>query len=141
MSHAPFRSCMVASLACLTLHSDPAWWLPSCQCLVPWRQCLCCVTRSSDPAWRRLAGTPATAPAVPGSSFVSRGWRNTFFLLFCQAHHCVAFIQKHSSIITIFLSLTHLRACIFFLFPSHVHPVYFPLLPLSLGHSVHKFSF
>ena len=30
------------------------------------------------------------------------------FLRFCQAaHHCGAFIQKHSSIVTVFLSLTH----------------------------------
>ena len=29
------------------------------------------------------------------------------FLFFCQAHHCWVFIQKHSSIITIFLLLTH----------------------------------
>ena len=29
------------------------------------------------------------------------------FFLSCQAHHCGAFIQKHSSIVPIFLSLTH----------------------------------
>ena len=29
--------------------------------------------------------------------------------VFCQAHHFGAFIQKHSSIITIFLSLIHSR--------------------------------
>ena len=32
-------------------------------------------------------------------------------LFVCQALHCGAFIQKHSSIITIFLSLTH--SCVF----------------------------
>ena len=30
-----------------------------------------------------------------------------FSFFFCQAHHCGAFIQKHSSIVTVFLSLTH----------------------------------
>ena len=30
-----------------------------------------------------------------------------FFVFFCQTHHCGAFIQKHSSIVTVFLSLTH----------------------------------
>ena len=30
-----------------------------------------------------------------------------FCLFFCQAHHCGAFIQKHSSIVTVFLSLMH----------------------------------
>ena len=30
-----------------------------------------------------------------------------FFFFFCQAHRCGAFIQKHSSIVTVFLSLTH----------------------------------
>ena len=29
------------------------------------------------------------------------------FFVFCQAHHCRVFIQKHSSIITIFHLLTH----------------------------------
>ena len=30
-----------------------------------------------------------------------------FFFFFGQAHHCGAFIQKHSSIVTVFLSLMH----------------------------------
>ena len=29
-----------------------------------------------------------------------------FFFFFCQAHHCGAFIQKHSSIVTVFPLLT-----------------------------------
>ena len=35
-----------------------------------------------------------------------------FFFFFCQAHHSEAFNQKHSSIITMFLSLTHSLALI-----------------------------
>ena len=55
----------------------------------------------------------------------------------CQAHHCGAFIQKHSSIVTVFLSLTH----------SHVFVWFFPLtctsctMALHLGYSVHNFRF
>ena len=33
---------------------------------------------------------------------------------FCQAHHCGAFIQKHSSIVTVFLSLLFTRLCMVF---------------------------
>ena len=37
-----------------------------------------------------------------------------FLFLFCQAHHCGAFIQKHSSIVTIFLSLMHSHVFVWF---------------------------
>ena len=43
-----------------------------------------------------------------------------FFFFFCQAHHCGAFIQKHSSIITVFLSLTHSHVFVWF-FPPHMY--------------------
>ena len=43
------------------------------------------------------------------------------FFVFCQAHHCGALIQKHSSIVTVFLSLTHSHIFVWFFF-SHVHP-------------------
>ena len=51
------------------------------------------------------------------------------FFFFCQTHHCGAFIQKHSSIVTVFLSLTHSHIFVWF-FPSHVHPALclFPLV-------------
>ena len=41
------------------------------------------------------------------------------FFVFCQAHHCGALIQKHSSIVTVFLSLTHSH--IFVWFFSHMY--------------------
>jgi len=40
---------------------------------------------------------------------------------FCQAHHCGAFIQKHSSIVSISLSLTHSQVFVWCV-SSHVHP-------------------
>ena len=39
-----------------------------------------------------------------------------FFFFFFQAHHCGAFIQKHSSIVTVFLSLMHSHVFVWFLF-------------------------
>ena len=57
------------------------------------------------------------------------------FFVFCQTHHCGAFIQKHSSIVTVFLSLTH----------SHVFVWFFPItctsctMALHLGYSVSNF--
>ena len=42
-----------------------------------------------------------------------------FFFLFCQAHHCGVFIQKHSSIVTVFLLLTHSH--VFVRFFSHIY--------------------
>ena len=37
-----------------------------------------------------------------------------FLFLFCQAHHCGAFIPKHPSIVTIFLSFTHSHVFVWF---------------------------
>ena len=54
----------------------------------------------------------------------------TFFsLFFPPAHHWGAFIHKHSSIVTVFLSLTHSHVVVCFL-SSHVHPALclFPLV-------------
>ena len=59
------------------------------------------------------------------------------FFVFLQAHHCGAFIQKHSSIVTVLFSLTL----------SHVFVGFFLLtctsrtMPLPLGYSVHNFRF
>ena len=59
-----------------------------------------------------------------------------FCFSFGQARHCGAFILKHSSIITIFLSLTHLRVlCDFFLTCTSCTTT------LTLGHRVHNFRF
>ena len=50
------------------------------------------------------------------------GWWVVFLgFFFCQTHHCGAFIQKHSSIVTIFTSLMRSHVFVWF-FPSHVHP-------------------
>ena len=49
-------------------------------------------------------------------SFSYQAPTNSFFFFFSKAHHCGAFIQKHSSIITILLSLTHSRIFFSYLF-------------------------
>ena len=51
-------------------------------------------------------------------------------LFFCLAHHCGAFIQKHSSIVTIFLSLTHSHVFVWF-FPPHMYILHYASSPWS----------
>ena len=53
-----------------------------------------------------------------------------FFLFLGQAHHCGTFIQKHSFIVTIFLSLTHSHVSVCMIFSLHAHPALclFPLV-------------
>ena len=52
-----------------------------------------------------------------------------YIFFFCQAYYYGAFIQKHSSTVSVFLSLTHSHVFVWF-FPSHVHPplCLFPLV-------------
>ena len=54
----------------------------------------------------------------------------SFLFLFCQAHHCGAFIQKHSSILTIFLSLTHSHVFVWFF--SHMYFLHYASSPWSV---------
>ena len=58
-----------------------------------------------------------------------------FYIFFCQPHHCVAFIQKHSSIITMFLSLIHASLDDFFFL--HMYILHYASSPCHCVHSFH----
>ena len=64
---------------------------------------------------------------LPGTNSPLRPFFLLYFSHCSQAHHCGAFIQTHSSIITIFLSLTHSRVvshmCILHYSPSSGHSI------------------
>ena len=61
---------------------------------------------------------------VPSSQYETPASNRLLILLLfvCQTHHCGTFIQKYSSIIKIFLSLTHPRVFDDFFLLSHVQP-------------------
>ena len=50
------------------------------------------------------------------------------FCLFCEAHHCGVFIQKCSSIVTVFLSLTHSHVSLYDFFP-HMYILHYASSP------------
>ena len=61
---------------------------------------------------------------MPSSQYETPASNRLLILLLfvCQTHHCGTFIQKYSSIIKIFLSLTHPRVFDDFFLLSHVQP-------------------